>query len=110
VVIDIGDNYISLQQLADSVARGKKLVNIVAELAIQIMVEENKNPRKYIMSHLTSYFLFSISWFLSYLGIFFNRKAFFLNLCRFAFFFAKVPDRLGVQPKRCYKMLHNTRR
>jgi hypothetical protein len=53
VVIDIGDNYISLQQLADSVARGKKLVNIVAELAIQIMVEENKNPRKYIMSHLT---------------------------------------------------------
>jgi hypothetical protein len=49
VVIDVGNYFVSLGNLADSVAPGKKLINIVAELAIYIIAQENQNPRKYIM-------------------------------------------------------------
>jgi hypothetical protein len=49
VVVDVGNYYVSLGNLADSVAPGKKLINIVAELAIYIIAQENQNPRKYIM-------------------------------------------------------------
>jgi hypothetical protein len=49
VVIDVGYYYVSLGNLADSVAPGKKLINIVAELAIYIMSVENQDPNKHIM-------------------------------------------------------------
>lgn len=49
VVIDVGKIFITLGHLADSVKPGKKLINIVAELAIHIITLENQNPKKYIM-------------------------------------------------------------
>lgn len=49
VVINVGNYYVSLGNLAESVAPGKKLVNTVAELAIFIISMENLDPTKFIM-------------------------------------------------------------
>lgn len=48
-IINVDTFFINLGDLADSVAPGKKLKNIVAEIGIHIINEENTNPRKCIM-------------------------------------------------------------
>jgi hypothetical protein len=49
VVIDVGNYFVSSGNLADSVAPRKKLINIVAELAIYIIAQQNQKPNKSIM-------------------------------------------------------------
>ena len=49
IVWDITTLFCNVQALADSVKPGKKLVNIVCEIAIHMIKAENKNTKKLIM-------------------------------------------------------------
>jgi hypothetical protein len=44
-VIDLNDIYVSLGDLADSVAPHRKVINIVAEIGINIIKIETENPK-----------------------------------------------------------------
>ena len=48
-IIDFGIFFVSLEDLADSIAPRKKLVNSVCEIGIHVICAENKNTNKYIM-------------------------------------------------------------
>lgn len=48
-IIDLDEIYCNLGDLADSVAPRHQMVNIVAEVGIEIIKQENDNPKKYIM-------------------------------------------------------------
>ena len=49
IIIDVGHSFVALKYVADSVAPGKELVNVVADIAIHIINIENNNPKKVIM-------------------------------------------------------------
>jgi hypothetical protein len=48
-VIDLSEIYINLGDPAELVAPQKKLINIVAEVGINIIKQDNQNLKKYIM-------------------------------------------------------------
>ena len=48
-IIDYGDNFILMGDLADSVRPTRQLINTAAEIGIHVIIEENSNPRKKIM-------------------------------------------------------------
>jgi hypothetical protein len=84
VVIDIDTLFVNLGDLVDLVSPRKQLVNVVAEVGIQILKEENTNPKKYIVplriavsSPLSSY----VSFLCLILFIFHQ-----LDHCNFSFF------------------------
>lgn len=47
--INVGTFFIVLADLAESVSRGKKLVNVACEIATHMITSENKNPKRVIM-------------------------------------------------------------
>ena len=49
IIIDCGALFAPLKHVADSVFPGKELVNLVAEIAIDIIIKENLNPKKVIL-------------------------------------------------------------